>query len=85
MACAPSIVTPHMAPHHSSLALLALVAACVPAGAVSGIATPGCVSSTSGVTDYYPIKVSITDLPATTTTVLNATTVRPEHRHAMSF
>ena len=59
-------------------ALLLLVGACVPA---SGVTTPGstplCVSSGSGVTDYFPTKVTISDLPSSSTTVaLNATTVR---------
>ena len=59
-------------------ALLLLVGACVLA---SGVTTPGatplCVSSGSGVTDYFPTKVTVSDLPSSSTTVvLNATTVR---------
>ena len=60
-----------------SIALL-FAAACAPAaGATSPGTGPLCVSSGSGVTDYFPSKVTVSDLPSSSTTVvLNATTVR---------
>jgi hypothetical protein len=65
------------------VAVLLLVGACVPA---SGVTTPGatplCVSSGSGVADYFPTKVTVSDLPSTTTVVKNATTVRLTARDA---
>ena len=70
-------VSSEMGPQVPLLALL-FAAACAPAaGATSPGTGPLCVSSGSGVTDYFPSKVTVSDLPSSSTTVvLNATTVR---------